>query len=163
MSDDQHTEEPEQAPEVPEPKPETPPWGDDFDPARAWKTIQSLRAREKELAPLAQQAKEQEDAQKSEAERLREERDALKAERDTVRLEAMRLRIAAEKGLTPKQAARLRGDTEEELSADADELLAEFTSPRRFGDVDQGVKSNGPKAQDDPKALADAVIAQRGH
>ena len=33
----------------------TPPWGDDFNPERAWSTIQNLRAREKELSPYEKQ------------------------------------------------------------------------------------------------------------
>jgi hypothetical protein len=37
-----------------------------------------------------------------------------------------RLNIGLEKGLTPAQAARLQGSTEDELKADADKLLADF-------------------------------------
>jgi hypothetical protein len=40
--------------------------------------------------------------------------------------EAARLRVALKKNLTETQARRLVGDTEEELEADADELLASF-------------------------------------
>lgn len=40
----------EQPNETSEGAEQAPPWGDDFDPARAWHTIQSLREREKELA-----------------------------------------------------------------------------------------------------------------
>lgn len=166
MADENTTQDPAQEPAAPvEEKAETPPWGDDFDPARAWKTIQKLRARENELAPLAQRARELEESQKSEAQRLIEERDAIKAERDAMKLEALRLRIASEKGLTPKQAARLRGATEEEMSADADELLAEFgsTGPRRpVGDIDQGARGS-TREPSDPKSLADAVQARRGY
>lgn len=41
-------------------------------------------------------------------------------------LRAMRLEIAAEKGLTPAQAKRLVGTTIEELAADAEEILEAF-------------------------------------
>lgn len=40
-----------------------------------------------------------------------------------------RAEIAHEKGLTAKQANRLRGNTREELLADADDLLASFPAP----------------------------------
>lgn len=44
-------------------------------------------------------------------------------------LKAARLEVAAEKGLTPQQAARLQGATREELAADADSLKALFPTP----------------------------------
>lgn len=62
----------------------------------------------------------------SETERLRRENEDLKAAAakvpETTR-EALLYKVALEKGLTPAQAKRLQGNTEEELSADADELL----------------------------------------
>lgn len=168
MADENTPQEPAQEPAAapaPDAKTEPPPWGEDFDPARAWKTIQSLRAREKELAPLAQKAKELEESQKSEQQKITERAEAAERERDALRLEALRLRIAADKGLSPKQAARLRGSTEEEMSADADELLSEFqaSGPRRpQGDADQGPRGSAP-APTDPTKLADAVVARRGY
>lgn len=45
-------------------------------------------------------------------------------------LKALRLTVAAEKGLTPSQAKRLVGETQEELNADAEELLATFAPPK---------------------------------
>lgn len=44
-------------------------------------------------------------------------------------LRAIRLEVAADKGLTPQQAARLQGATREELAADADSLKALFPTP----------------------------------
>ena len=41
-------------------------------------------------------------------------------------LRAMRMEVAADKGLSAKQAKRLQGATREELESDADELLADF-------------------------------------
>lgn len=45
------------------------------------------------------------------------------------RLKALRLEVAAEKGLTPAQAKRLTGTTRDELAADADELKTLFPAP----------------------------------
>lgn len=52
-----------------------------------------------------------------------QERRAAEAE-----LRAVRLEVAAEKGLTPAQAERLQGSTRDELTADADALKALFSS-----------------------------------
>lgn len=106
------------------------------------------------------------ESQKTEVQKATEARTTAEKERDDARMEVLRFKVAAEKNLTPKQAARLRGTTEEELAADADELLEEFTS-------DDG-KGKGPKRQPkenlrggsdpteetgetDPKKLADQV------
>lgn len=84
---------------------ETPPWGDDFDPARAWKTIQNLREREKELSKVEaltpehkQQLEEYNrlvEASKSDMERAQEERDRWQAEADKWRSASMTSRIEA--------------------------------------------------------------------
>jgi len=84
---------------------ETPPWGDDFDPARAWKTIQHLREREKELSKVEaltpehkQQIEEYNrlvEASKTDMERAQEERDRWQAEADKWRTTSMTSRIEA--------------------------------------------------------------------
>jgi hypothetical protein len=67
------------------------------------------------------EAKSKTDGEKAEAARKTAEDRAVKAERD-----AMLLRVAMRKGLTDVQARRLVGQTEEELEADADDLLKTF-------------------------------------
>lgn len=128
--------------------------------ALARKHEQDAKAGKAAAAKLA----ELEESQKSEQQKVMERLEAAERERDALRTESLRLRIAADKGLTPKQAARLRGSTEEELLADADELLTEFQpGPRRpVGDVDQGARGSTPEPSD-PKSLADAVQAARGY
>lgn len=150
------------APETPQAPAQEPPAKPETDwkaEAKKWET----RAKENKTA--AERLAALEESQKTEQQKLMERAEAAERERDQVRTEALRLRIAHEKGLTPKQAARLRGSSEEELAADADDLLAEFgtTGPRRpSGDVGQGPRDT-PTVPTDPKTLADAVIAQRGH
>ncbi|EHM24208.1 hypothetical protein SPW_7302 [Streptomyces sp. W007] len=94
--------------------------------------LERLRAAEAELATRKA-------AELTDAERLQAEKDAAETarltaerERDEARAEALRITVAATKGLTPKQAARLQGSTKEELEADADELLQDFT-PSNLG------------------------------
>ncbi|WP_432111372.1 hypothetical protein [Streptomyces sp. YPW6] len=80
----------------------------------------------KELEPIAAKAKQLEDAKKSEAEKLTEKLSAAETRAQAAEDRAMRLEVAAKKGLTQAQAKRLVGTTPEELEADADELLASF-------------------------------------
>ncbi|CAO0836109.1 hypothetical protein ACTFBT_01325 [Streptomyces microflavus] len=94
--------------------------------------LERLRAAEAELATRKA-------AELTDAERLQAEKDAAETarltaerERDEARAEALRITVAATKGLTPKQAARLKGSTKEELEADADELLKDF-APSTLG------------------------------
>jgi len=75
---------------------------------------------------------------------MAKQRDELVAER-TAR---MRAEVAAEKGLTAAQAARLHGTTKDELTADADALKALFpagaTPPTTPGATPEPQKPNGP-------------------
>lgn len=88
--------------------------------------LEILRAAAAELA-------QRKTADMTEAQRIQAEKDAAdaarvaaEAERDAARSEALRIRVAADKGLTSEQAARLQGSTKEELEADADALKAMF-------------------------------------
>lgn len=135
-------------------------------PETDWRAeAKKWESRAKENKTAAERLAQLEESQKSEQQKLMERAEAAERERDEVRTEALRLRIAHEKGLTPRQAARLRGSSEEELTADADALLEEFgtNGPRRpTGDVGQGPRDTAT-APTDPQSLADAVIAQRGY
>lgn len=97
--------------------------------------LERLRAADTEL-------KKRQAADLTETERLQKERDdaaaeaaAAKAERDEAARKALVLEVAADKGLTPAQAARLRGSSKEELEADADALKSLFgaSTPRSGG------------------------------
>lgn len=175
-TDDPTTEPPEGAdqPGPDEGKPDT---DDVFDAERAKAKIAKanqeaagLRKRLKELEPLATKAKELEDAQKSESERLTERLTGAEARAKTAEFDLMRLRVGLEKGLTPKQAGRLVGSTKEELEADADDLLADFApkkddkprvptkpreKPRGGGDPDTDPTPT------DPRKLAAAIPRSR--
>lgn len=107
----------------------------------------ALKKANKEAETLRLKLKEIEDRDKSEAEKLAER--AATAERRVAEVEAKALRseIALKKGLTPSQAKRLVGSTEDELMADADDLLADIkgsaSTPPPPPDVDQGVIGDG--------------------
>jgi hypothetical protein len=69
------------------------------------------------------------DAEKTDVEKLAERLAAQEKATADERLARWRVEVAAEKGLTKAQAARLQGGTFEELAADADDLLALFPKP----------------------------------
>ena len=108
----------------------------------------NLRKRLKELEPLAKKAKELEDEQKSESEKSTEARTKAEKTAAEATQEAARLRVALSKGLTEVQAKRLIGETQEELEADADELLASF---EKKDDGSTGKESLEGKKSETPK------------
>lgn len=102
------------------------------------KALDEERAARKELekqlaalAPLKQLAEaisggQQKPDGKSEVDLLNERFAQLEKTASDERAARLRLEVAADKGLTPQQAARLQGATREELAADADALVALF-------------------------------------
>jgi hypothetical protein len=94
--------------------------------AKANREAANLRKRLKELEPKAKKADELENEKKSESERLTEAKTKLEREASEAKQDAMRMRVALKKGLSETQAKRLVGETEEDLEADADELLDSF-------------------------------------
>lgn len=91
----------------------------------------ALEAQVKALSPLAKLAEAlgvdpSAKAGKSDVEALAERVAAQEKRAAEAELRALRLEVAAEKGLTAGQAARLQGGTRDELVADADELKALF-------------------------------------
>jgi chromosome segregation ATPase len=104
------------------------------------KQLKSLGKTPEEITTILAEYQKQQDANKTEAEKLREA--AARAEKEKADLatkiaeleasakakeiEALRIRIASEKGFQIELADRLRGETEEELRADADAMSAFF-------------------------------------
>lgn len=82
------------------------------------------RDAERRATDLESRLKTIEDKDKSETERLTEENARLQKALGTATVAETRMRVALDKGLTATLAKRLVGDTEEELTADADELLS---------------------------------------
>lgn len=109
--------------------------------------------RAKENSAAAQKLAELEESQKTEAQRLSEAREA--AERRAAEAEAanIRYRVAVAKGLPADLVDRLRGDSEEDIAADADALLAlvQAAPPTPKPDLTQG--HGAPPQGDDMNAL----------
>jgi hypothetical protein len=94
-------------------------------------TIEKLRAEIKELKPKAKAAEElsaaeqkRKEAEMTELQKLQAELEKTKAEAKALQLKEMRRSAAAKVELPLVFADRLRGETPEELEADAKEILA---------------------------------------
>ncbi|GAB2718142.1 hypothetical protein [Streptomyces bullii] len=100
------------------------------------------RAAERQLGELQKRLQEYEDRGKTETQKLAEAKTAAEQEAAETRQELMRFRVAAAKKLPVELAGRLRGATEEEMSEDADSLLALFTAQqqRQTPNYDGGVR-----------------------
>jgi hypothetical protein len=139
------TEQPKAEPEakLEQPKPEqvatpaseTP--EEEWDQARAMETIHKLREIEKqskkdskELARLKAEEQERVKAQMTETERLQAERDEFAKKAAKLEADIMRRDVIAETGLPPEFADRLKGDTQEELLADAKALAKLLPKPK---------------------------------
>lgn len=101
-------------------------------------------AAEKRAKEAEAKAKEFEDRDKTETQKAADARTAAEKRAEEAEAKSLRLEVAFEKGLTPKQAKRLTGSTREELEADADELLEDF----KPGDGKQTVTPGGGKPKE---------------
>lgn len=91
--------------------------------ARKWE------GRAKENKTAAEELAAIKDSQKTDQQRLEERAMAAEKLAADNAADAIRARVALEKGLTPAQEKRLIGSTREELLADADALLADLGVP----------------------------------
>jgi len=147
------------------------PKADTADEAAKWKAMaRKHEAEAKRNAEAAKKLAEIEDANKSDIERAAATTKAAEDRAVAAELRAMRLEVAASKGLTPAQAKRLVGTTVEELEADADELLDTFkpagdgeqsSKPQLPGKPQQQLRSGGDPTEEptetDPAKLAAAI------
>lgn len=105
---------------------------------------------------------------KTELEKLEEANKSEKARGDNAELELMRLRVAVKNGLSESQAKRLVGKNEEELQADAEELVKTFRPDDGGDDTKNGgptrrpresFKTGGGKTPEPGKTVKDAADA----
>lgn len=146
--------------------------------SKANKEAAGYRTKVRELEPLANKAKEQEEAAKSETERLNERIAAAEQRAQEAEQRATRLEVAIGKALPESDARRITtaakrlvGSTKEELEADADDLLSSFTATTPGDDGDERRPASRPTerlrgggdptetepVELDPKKLAEAV------
>jgi hypothetical protein len=158
-----------------EPEFGTPEWVKE-NPDGAYKALQKLRDKEAkerieardfkkleaELEKFRNAEKEANDKKLREDGKLDElvkkaqtERDEALKKAQEAELKATRISIAAEFKLTPTQAKRLQGSTEEELRKDAEEMVKEFG-------LDKQSQTQQPTQQPDPKKQTQTTVAPGG-
>ena len=130
----------------------------------------ALRKANKEAETYRLKLKELEDRDKSETDKLKDALTVAEKRAADAEARALRLEVAAEKGLTLAQAKRLVGATKEELEADAQELLESFgasncssgAKPPAGKPKEKLRPGTVPDASDEPDIdkLADSVFKQ---
>lgn len=152
-------------------KTETQPGEKDLpDEVRAILRKERAAARAAEARAKAAEAKVQgfEDATKSEVEKLTERATRAEADAKTAAHQLLRERVARRHNLPEQLTDRLRGDTEEELEADATSLLEALparegprTPPTRDGATPPAADNTAPGVPRLTKAYTDAAQAAR--
>lgn len=131
--------------------------------ARKWeKRSKENLAKVQELEPKAKQFDVLDQASKTDAERFQEKVTELSTQAAQAERRALVASVALEKGLPASLARRLQGETQADLEADADELLAQFpqsdAGPRRPApDASQGSSAAGGSQQSDTNWLTQLV------
>jgi hypothetical protein len=154
--------------------PETPPWGDDFDPARAWNLVQNLRADKEKLTgkvtDFEKAAQDAADAKKSDLERALAR--AEKAEKAIADREAAAKRTAVleKHGLSADDAAFLAGVSDDDLDARAQALAARFGVGQSKPDAAEAIPGKptpkltaGHASSDAPDAFDPLALAEKVH
>jgi len=109
----------------------------------------ALAKANKEAERLRLKEKEREDAQLSEIDKAKRDADEAKIELEKLRSAKVRADIALELGLPAKWVGRLQGDTEDELRADAAEILADLNKPKKPApDASQGARTSALSEDD---------------
>lgn len=123
----------------------------------------------KKNADAAKRLQEIEESGKSELEKAQAAATAAEQRISETTRELTRLRVAMRKGLTEAMAKRLTGETEEELEADADELLTLFKAETE-DETDRSIPrrprerlrpGTGPDKEPEPNAkeIVDKIMA----
>lgn len=113
----------------------------------------ALRKANKEAETLRLKLKEFEDRDKTDQQKLAERAEAAEKRAAELERQTLRSKVGAAKGLPPKMWDRLRGDDEDALTADADDLLAEIKSNGRAPSFDGGAKGRTAPAEADMNAV----------
>jgi len=119
-----------------DPNPTPTPGDKTFNQADVDRIVQERLAKEKakyadydDLKAKAAQVDQLTESKKTDLDKLTEQIEGLKRSQADADQKALRAEVAMAKGLTPAQAKRLAGASQEELEADADEILEAFPVP----------------------------------
>ena len=119
------------------------------DPAELDRLRAALAKANKEAEKNRLRLKEVDDAKLSEIEKARRDADEAAQELANLRRDSLRQKVALDAGLPAKWVARLHGDSEEDLRADALEILADLNKTRKPApDPSQGPRANALSADE---------------
>lgn len=134
--------------------------------AKANNEARGLRQKLKELQPLADKAKELEEAGKTEADKLREALEAERTGRTAAESQLLRFEVATAKEVPAGLVRFLQGATREEIEASADELLTQVRPKKTGGKPGEraamGAASSTEDDDLDPMEALRKVRAARG-
>lgn len=105
------------------------------------------RTENRDLKPLADKARDMEEANKTELQKLTDQSSKDKADATAARDELARIRVAISKGLPLELASRLQGADETEMNEDADRLLEVMKPATPQGSADGGARGTQPQGQ----------------
>lgn len=110
----------------------------------------SASSTQKQLEEMSSRLKEYEDAKKSDLDKLTERATTAEQTAASASAKLLRYEVAAAKKLPSEWAARLQGSTQEELEADADQLLEALGTQqqRQTPSYDGGVRQGAPAPTD---------------
>ncbi len=127
---------------------------EEFDAKRAMALIEKLRTEVKELKPKAKQAeelaaaqKQKEEAEMTELQKAAKRLAEVEAELKETRRTAQVATIAAKHNLPEVLASRLKGETPEELEADAEAIAKLLTQPEKPKNPAPGPVNPGSNGQ----------------
>jgi len=116
----------------PAPSEGQPPAASADDELAKWKAqARENEKRAKANADAARRLAEIEESSKTETQKANDRAAAAERRAEEAERAALRAQVAMAKGLPPKLGARLQGDTQQEMEADADDLLAEIGSQKK--------------------------------
>ncbi|MBN1991349.1 MAG: hypothetical protein JW953_01500 [Anaerolineae bacterium] len=122
-------------------------WDEVFQHQRFKELNSRAKKAEAELQQLQEAEKKRSDKEAAEQGKWQQLAEQREIELKTERLKRQQLEIASKKGLPPDLAPRLRGDTVEEMEADADILLT-FMKPGEGPGVPPAGRGSGSKPLD---------------
>lgn len=108
-------------------------WEEIFQHPRFRELNQAKQNAEQRLKEIEAKEKEARDKALADENKWKELYEGAQKELSVERLGSLRLRVATSKGLPLELVERLRGETEEEIAKDADELLALVKEPQSRG------------------------------
>lgn len=134
---------------------------EEFDKERAMATILKLRETEskfkkmtREMERIQEEERKRKEAEMTDVEKYKAKAEELENALKLERTEKMRLKVSSKYQLPEKLAARLQGETEEEMEADAAELAKLLPKQKQAPQLQSNDVADGKKGETDAQKRA---------